>query len=399
MFDPQAVLQTVEASRDAAIPKDELDRRLVRLRERLKREGIDLLLLVKPENIFYLSGQQTLGYYTFQCLAVPAEGECFLLLWELEGPNARSNTYISDIIEFNNDTVVYSDSADGPTKIVEEVLAKKGWKGRRIAIEQNSWFLSIGTYRALEESLGKLIDASGIVEPLRRVKSAFEIKQIEMAAAAADAGVNAALPMLAPGVTENDVAAVVHEAMIRAGSEWVAMGPFISSGWRSGLRHSTWRRRRLESGDALTLEVAAAYNRYHAAIFRTAMIGPAPDRIRRARDVCRDSIAAAFEKLKPGNTCADVHNAAYAVLAKSGYSDNFRKRAGYSMGIAFAPGWGEGDVLDLSPSNQTLLESGMAFHIPISLCIYGEFVVCVSETALVTPTGSRRLSTIPECLF
>ena len=38
----------------------------------MDEKSFDLVLLSGPENIFYLIGQQTPGYYTFQSLCVPA---------------------------------------------------------------------------------------------------------------------------------------------------------------------------------------------------------------------------------------------------------------------------------------------------------------------------------------
>jgi len=117
------------------------------------------------------------------------------------------------------------------------------------------------------------------------------------------------------------------------------------------------------------------------------------------RDTCVEGLALALEKLKPGNTCADVHNAAQQLIDERGYSDNFRKRAGYSIGIAFAPDWGEGNVLSLFENEKTVIEPGMSFHIPISLCDHGRFTVCASETAIVTSEGNKVLSSIPRAIF
>ena len=55
----------------------------------------------------------------------------------------------------------------------------------------------------------------------------------------------------------------------------------------------------------------------------------------------------AIDKLRVGNTCADVHNAVQAVIDRNGYTAGYRKRTGYSMGISFAPDWGEGNILSL----------------------------------------------------
>jgi len=74
------------------------------------------------------------------------------------------------------------------------------------------------------------------------------------------------------------------------------------------------------------------------------------------------------------------------------------KRAGYSMGIAFAPDWSEGTILHLNKGYDVELVPGMVFHIPITLRDYAKFTVAVSETVVVTETGCRALSNIPRDL-
>ena len=107
---------------DAAFPKEEIDARQRSLKRALAAAGIDLYMTSGAENIFWLSGQQTPGYYTFQCLAVPAKGAPFLMLRGLETYNARANTYLSRIVG-------YADDAD-PGDAVAEIVAARGFKDR-----------------------------------------------------------------------------------------------------------------------------------------------------------------------------------------------------------------------------------------------------------------------------
>jgi Xaa-Pro dipeptidase len=196
------------------------------------------------------------------------------------------------------------------------------------------------------------------------------------------------------GASENDIAAAIMAASIAAGSEYVGMEPFVTSGPRSGVPHSTWRRRRISRGDIVILETAACVNRYHAALFRTVAVGRVPERARAMYDVCAEGLAAAIAKLRPGNSCADVHNAVQAVIDRAGHTAGFRKRAGYSIGISFAPDWGEGNILSLFHNVDVPLEPGMVFHVPITLRAYGEFTVAVSETVLVTEGDPRTLGSL-----
>jgi Xaa-Pro dipeptidase len=143
--------------------------------------------------------------------------------------------------------------------------------GKRVAIEKGGWFLPISFYEALLGALPAVEDATtGIVEVLRRVKSPLEIAALEQSARHADAGIAAGLAALREGVTENDIVAGMMRAAIVAGAEYMGMEPLVSSGPRSGVPHATWRRRRLEQGDTLFLEMSGCYNRYHAGLARCA---------------------------------------------------------------------------------------------------------------------------------
>ena len=114
--------------------------------------------------------------------------------------------------------------------------------------------------------------------------------------------------------------------------------------------------------------------------------------------VCAEGLNVAIEKLRPGNTCADVHNAVQAVIDKAGYTAGYRKRTGYSMGISFAPDWGEGNILSLFRGVDVPLEPGMVFHVPITLREYNKWTVAVSETVMVTEKAAKTYSTISRDL-
>ena len=78
------ILKAVPQGAESVFPKAEYDRRIGQLQRLIAEKSFDLVLLSGPENIFYLTGQQTPGYYTFQCLCVPASGPPFHVLRALE---------------------------------------------------------------------------------------------------------------------------------------------------------------------------------------------------------------------------------------------------------------------------------------------------------------------------
>ncbi|WP_137181771.1 Xaa-Pro peptidase family protein [Roseomonas sp. AR75] len=387
----QDLLARVPQGMDCAFPPEEFARRQDALRKAMAAKGLDLYLTSSAENVYWLSGQQTPGYYTFQCLAIPLQGEAFLVNRGLETYNARANTRLSSIQGY--------DDADDPAVAVAEALKARGWKGKRVAIDKNAWFLTVNLYARLAAAFGEFEDGAGMVEPLRRVKSPLELASMEKAAMANDAGMEAGLALVKAGANENTIAAAVMQASIAAGGEYVGMEPFVVSGPRSGIPHATWRRRTIQPGDVTVLETAACYDRYHAALFRTVFTGEVEQRTADMYAVCLEALEAVMAFMKPGVTCAAVHQVAQDIIDRAGHTAGYRKRTGYSIGISFAPDWGEGNILSLYKGVDVPLEPGMVFHVPITLRDYARFTVAVSETVVVTESGCRPLSRLPRALI
>lgn len=374
--------------REAVFPEAEFSLRVEALRRVIEPTGAEALVLFGPENIFWATGRQTAGYFAFQALFVPLSGEPILLVRQLETTGARVATWLGDIRAWQD--------GDDPVQALAMLIRERGL--RRIALERNSWFVSLTLAGRIEDALSDLTlsDGSGLAEGLRAVKSPAELDAIRKAASYAQTGLSAAIETCRAGVTENDVTAAMMAAAISAGSEAMAMEPLVSSGPRSGVPHATWRRRRLEPGDGVFLELAASHDRYHSALMRSVWIGSPPQEAQDMMDVAERALDAALAAMAPGRPCSAPHVAAQQVIDAAGMTDAFRKRIGYSIGTAFAPDWGEGAILSLFTGVDRLLEPGMVFHLPSTLRSYGAYTVGVSETVIVTESGIEVLSDLPR---
>lgn len=376
--------------REAAFPAAEFARRQSLAVRALQETGLDALIVTGPENIYWLTGRQTAGYFAFQALVLSTSVPPFLLVRQLEVPGTRANTWQEDIH-------AYQDGED-PAQALAALL--RGHGIARPAISRDGWFLPATFVRQLETILdtGPLPEGSGLIEGLRAVKSPLELEAIRAAARYTETGLRAGLEACERGVDENTVAAAMLSASVAAGSEAMAMEPLISSGPRSGLPHMTWRRRRLEEGDPVFLELAASHARYHSALMRCLWVGRPPAAAQAMMDCAERALDAALGRMRPGISCAAVHAAAQAVIDEAGYHAAFRKRIGYSMGVAFAPDWGEGAILSLFSGVDRVLEPGMVFHLPATLRRYGHWTVGASETVIVTQSGIDVLSDLPRTM-
>lgn len=59
---------------------EEFQGRIQKVRKSMEERGLSLLLVNTPENIFYLTGHKSPGYYMYMCLVIPLEGEMTLVL-------------------------------------------------------------------------------------------------------------------------------------------------------------------------------------------------------------------------------------------------------------------------------------------------------------------------------
>ncbi len=373
---------------------DEFQQRLARTRERLRDRGVAGMLVHTPENMYYLSGYHTPGYYAYQTMLVPTDPAKppVLVVRRLEESNVREFSWIDT-------RRVYTDTED-PIELTAKVVKESGLEQGTVAVEKSAWFLTVANLEALTRLLPKatFVDGSGVVEQGRVIKSPAEIAYIRKAARAAEAAMRAGLDATAVGRTEDEVAAEIYRAAILAGCEYTSLPQFIASGYRSSITHATWAGRRIEPGDVVYYELVGTVQRYSASLYRGATIGPPSDRIKRMSDATIAGLERVLETMRPGVPCGDVAEAWAGAIVKGGF-DRPHKRAGYSIGISFPPDWGEGYILSLKYGEKRALEPGMVFHVPSSIRDEGVALVGNSETILVTERGSEALTHFPRQHF
>src|SRR5262245_14809109 len=155
--------------------------------------SLDGLLIHTPENICYLTGYHTTGYYMFQMLVVGRSGDPVLVTRLIERTNVDGFAWLDD-------AVAYADTED-PLAVTARVIADLGLSRGRLGVERSGWFLSLDRYRQLGTLLAgtELVDGSRVVEQERAVKSPAEIARIREAAAIADQAVQAAVEASAAG--------------------------------------------------------------------------------------------------------------------------------------------------------------------------------------------------------
>ena len=353
----------------------------------MDERGLDALLLTTPENIYYLTGYQTPGYYYFIGLIVPFSGDPILIPPPHEESLIASYSVVDDYRLFGD--------TESPLLGVAGVLNEVGLSRGSIGVEYDSWFLKIREYMLLRSAMpeARLHDASGLVEAGRLIKSESEIAYMRHAADIASNSVQAGLDAISEGVSERDLAAAVLDSQVLAGSEYSGLPPFITSGEQHSMQvHSTWTDRKLQNGDVVFFEVPGVVNRYHSALTRSAFVGDPPELLLKGSEVNRDALRLAKENIKPGMLASEAFEVARQRIDDSEVPYSQGRRIAYGIGTAFPPGWDEGHIFSINANEHRTFHRGMTFHVITTMRLPGLGAIGCSDTVLVTENGCETLT-------
>jgi Xaa-Pro dipeptidase len=366
----------------------ELDRRLTATRQIMDARGLDLIFLSAPEHVFYLTGLDHWGYFAPHVLIVPAAGDLTLVTRAMEHVAIRNQVR-------NASFVGHSDTETAADVVIR--LLKDHVLGKSIGIESASAGMSLAMGQTLQAGLAgaRWIDITGVLDEMRLVKSIEEQGFMRRAAAAADAGTQAAIAAVHDGANEADVAADCLAAMTRAGGTPPGFGPFLRPWHRMAEEHTTWGEG--QHKDAVFLEIAGCVARYNAPMGRLVNIGSISDEDAAMAEICGRAFDAALNALTVGALAQDVYNGWQSVVDAAGMPEYRRHHCGYLVGIGFPPSWTGGPrVTGLRHDSTREMQAGMTFHLMSWFTETGRGNYFISNTVLLGADGAEVLTKTPH---
>jgi Xaa-Pro dipeptidase len=382
-------------SNHSVFPKKELEQRLSNVRSELVSSNLDGIVITIPENIYYLTELDHLGFFACHLLVVPREGEMILVCRAME--KITFENQVKNALFFG-----HADHED-PADYIVSALSELKLLNSKIGIESKSLFLTSRLAESIKSKTPNVHwqDASNLVSGLRIIKSPLEMDFVRKAAKATDAGMLAAINSIKDGASDYEVSAECSRAMILAGSEHFAFGPFIRPTSRLGEEHTTWRGEVFKNGDAVFIEIAANYRKYQSPMGRLVYVGSAPKNVEKSVKLAIDGMKAINNSIKPGAKAGDAY-AAWREVGKKGGLENYeRHHCGYLVSIGFPPSWTGGSMVTaLAPNSQLELKVGMTFHTHSWFTNTDCVDYFISNTSLLTENGCEVLTNqTPETLI
>jgi len=363
---------TAEAVAEIIVDAEEIGRRHGLIREQMRLEGIDTLLIyataLRPFGVHYASNYDLIGEGALVIISDHAEPKLIVSeLWDLE--RARLVSPIADIAQ-ENDMATYCG----------RLLAKD-----RTGIAGLEWVGSAFNARLVEAAGGQVKNCSRLLERAASLKTPLERELIRQAAYLADIGFEHGYRMLRRGLREFELAAEIEYAMRAAGA--VDNFGLLSSGKHNraiGLPTD----KAVEEGDLLIFEITPARlsRNYSAQLCRTMSMGRGSKVAHEKYKVIEEALEEGLRAVKPGAPASDIVIAQDNVISRYGYGDYCRPPYMRARGHGFGLG-----RIDLARGNTQVLEPNMAMIVHPNQYFPELGYLALGEMVLVTETGVERL--------
>lgn len=369
---------------DPAFPETEHRERLARARFAIAQSGLDAVVCVAPEHLYYLAGFDGHTQFSLQAFVFGTRREPTLVFRDVDILNARESSWVADMR-------VYHHGVDDPAALIAAAAREQAGPNGRIGICYDSYALPGAAALRLVDALGeRTADATKLIEHLRYQKSARELAYIRKAGAIAEAGLVGLRKAVQEGLSEIELAGAIEAAMRVAGTEYSAMPTWMSTGLRTRGSHRTPTARKLRRGEPVKTEFAGVHRRYHAVTMQTLWLGEPSREAAAAYDAAREALRAGCAHVRVGKKVAEAEDAAFRVFKESGFDVGLHARFGYGVSAAYPPSWLEG--FDITRESGEAFQANTAFVLHTLMPSADGFGILIGGAYVLTENGLECLS-------
>lgn len=351
---------------------------------------LDAVVLTRRGTIAYAAGVWA-PWRT--AVIVPADGAVRLLTSKNDVERVRAETWIE-----RTDGWTRSRERPFPNAVVDQ-LEDAGLADGPIGVEMGTaddvGVLTAHEYRVIDGAIvGDLVDATDHVNDAMLVKSRAETERLRRANEICDAGIEAAIDAIEPGISEIELAGVIERAQRRAGSEfnWSITRTEVGSGYKQARPNGFTpepTEKRLQRGDLVTLDVHAVYDGYLGDLVANAIVGePTEAQLTLEREF-RSVADTLLEAIEPHADIGTIVERVDDAMAATSQPGDWVSYYGHGLGTSARCGPtivpdAEGELLPAT----TLVAHAYVCHPDVG-------GMRLEMPVLITEDGTERLSKIP----
>ena len=342
--------------------------RLEKLRDAIKAEELDAMVVANPMSIFYLTGAKVYPLERMWLLLVRADGKDVLFANKL---------FVFDEPEV--EVLWHSDNDDAPAVLCSELSGVK-----RLGTERDltaKYIIPIiETYPQIAISL------TAAVDDIRIIKDSEECDRMRKSSVTNDKALEYAFSKVREGMTEKELAAFVKEGFEKQGVPELSFETIVAFGENASDPHHGTGDTKLKKGDCVLIDMGGIYEGYCSDMTRTKFFGAVTEEQRKVYETMRMANETAKTVIRPGVRFCDIDAVARNLISDAGYGEYFTHRLGHGIGMTVH------EPQDVSPVNTNTVKPGMCFSIEPGIYLPGKFGVRIEDLVIVTEDGCECLN-------
>jgi Xaa-Pro aminopeptidase len=366
---------------------------LLKLRNKMKENNIDLAVITDDDNLYYFTGYHDFLHMDFNrptILLVPKDDESTLITPLLDVLLVPEDTPVANVVTWN-------DSIGDEWR---EFLPKFIKQNKNIACEKYKINATVSTYLSDLMSGKSMENITPIISNIRMIKTDEELKIARHAGEVGMAMMEGAKQVIAHNVPEYEIAIAQSQAGTRKAAELLKTHynninmspnihflPVITSGKDLPRTHHRASTKVIQKGDPVFLCFCGSTNfhRFKLGFDRIFWVEEIRDKEQiKAFEVAVKSQQAALNVLGSGVTAEEVHAAYAETIQSEGYPyPTFR--CGRGTGFSFL------EEPQLVVGNKTVLQPGMVFAVDGGASTEN-FRAQVGDSFIITKDGYEQIT-------
>lgn len=348
-------------------------RRITGLRHLLSDQGVDALLVIKREDVRYLTGFSG----SAGVVLINARKVCLITDFRYQVQARRETSGIQVLIQ----------KKDQVSAIADTVVR---YDMDTVWFEESA--LTVEGLKKLKKQGLKLKGCGDLIGGLRERKDAAELASIRRAVQRAEDSFRKLTKQIKAGVTERELAFRLEYLMREQGARKAAFDTIVASGPNGAMPHASITDRRIRKGDLVTFDFGAEADGYYSDMTRTVCIGSPTPRQRRLYDLVLSAQQAAVSRVLPGVTCKSIDDAARSVIEKAGFGKEFGHGTGHGIGLMVH------ERPSVSRLSKDRVTEGMVFTVEPGIYIDGWGGIRIEDMVLAEKGGVNMLTSLPRDL-
>jgi Xaa-Pro dipeptidase len=380
-------IAALASMRDRATPisNDERRARIEKARRLMAEHKLDAILLTGGTSLVYFTGLRWGTSERLLAILIPRTGNPYVVCPAFEEDRAREQLALGPLA--HTDVATWQED-ESPFERVAQGLKDRGVAAGRLGIEETTKFVFADSIASAAPSL-KITSATPVTAGCRMFKDSHEVALMRLACEATLKCYEAVFKALQPGMTQDQVGALLTAGFGRVGFPG---GASVQVGEYTALPHGSLTPQTIREGTIIMMDNGCTAEGYQSDITRTFVLGKATDKMKKVFDIVHQAQTAALKAARPGIAPEDIDAAGRKVIVDAGYGPGFKyftHRLGHGMGM-------DGHEWPYLVKNNMFgwekalkLQPGMVFSDEPGIYIKGEFGVRLEDDMHITPGGAE----------